>query len=56
MRISQDDESWRRILDYTCGDIDEGEEAVLASMQETLGIPDDIAQRYADTLQVKYAS
>jgi tellurite resistance protein len=38
------------------GDIDEGEEAVLASMQETLGIPDELAQRYADTLQVKYAS
>ena len=38
------------------GDIDDGEEAVLAAMQETLGIPDDVAQRYADTLQVKYAS
>jgi tellurite resistance protein len=38
------------------GDIDDGEEAVLAAMQETLGISDDIAQRYADTLQVKYAS
>jgi tellurite resistance protein len=38
------------------GDIDDGEEAVLAAMQETLGISDDVAQRYADTLQVKYAS
>jgi tellurite resistance protein len=38
------------------GDIDDGEEAVLAAMQEALGIPDDVAQRFADTLQVKYAS
>jgi tellurite resistance protein len=38
------------------GDIDDGEEAVLAAMQETLGISDDVAQRYAETLQVKYAS
>ncbi len=38
------------------GDIDDGEEAVLAAMQETLGISDDVAQQYADTLQVKYAS
>jgi tellurite resistance protein len=38
------------------GEIDEGEEAVLAAMQETLGIPDDVAQNIAEVLQVKYSS
>ena len=38
------------------GDVDEGEEAVLAAMQEALGISEDIATRYLETLQVKYAS
>jgi tellurite resistance protein len=38
------------------GEIDDGEEQVLSVMQETLAIPDDVAQRYAEVLQVKYAS
>lgn len=38
------------------GEIDDGEEEVLAAMQVSLGIPDEIAQRYADVLQVKYSS
>ena len=38
------------------GEIDEGEEAVLAAMQETLGIPDEVAQNFAEVLQVKYSS
>ena len=38
------------------GEIDDGEEQVLAVMQEALAIPDDVAQKYAEVLQVKYAS
>ncbi|HVK75004.1 MAG TPA: TerB family tellurite resistance protein [Kofleriaceae bacterium] len=43
-------------LALSSGDIDDGEEAVLAAMQETLGINDADAQRYADVLQVKYTT
>ncbi len=38
------------------GDIDDGEEAVLAAMQETLGIPDELAENIANVLMIKYAT
>jgi tellurite resistance protein len=37
------------------GDIDDGEEAVLASMAETLAISDALAENIANTLMIKYA-
>ena len=37
------------------GDIDDGEEAVLASMAETLAISDAFAENIANTLMIKYA-
>jgi tellurite resistance protein len=38
------------------GDIDEGEEAVLAAMQETLQIPGDLAENMANVLMIKYTT
>jgi tellurite resistance protein len=38
------------------GEIDDGEEAVLAAMQETLAIPDELVTRIADVLQIKYST
>lgn len=38
------------------GDIDDGEEAVLGAMQETLGLSDEFAENIANVLMIKYAS
>jgi len=38
------------------GEIDDGEEAVLAAMAETMRIPPDLADRIAGVLMIKYSS
>lgn len=38
------------------GEIDEGEEAVLAAMAETMRIPDDLQETIANVLMIKYAT
>ena len=38
------------------GEIDDGEEAVLAAMAETLRIPNDVTDRIASVLMIKYAT
>ncbi len=38
------------------GEIDDGEEVVLGSMQETLGINDQTAESFANVLAVKYST
>jgi hypothetical protein len=38
------------------GEIDDGEEAVLAAMAETMRIPNDLAERIASVLMIKYAT
>lgn len=36
------------------GEVDDGEEAVLNTMQETLKIPDEVAQNITNVLMIKY--
>ena len=43
-------------IGLSSGDIDEGEEAVLGAMQETLHISDDMATNIANVLMIKYGS
>jgi tellurite resistance protein len=38
------------------GEIDEGEEAVLAQMQGALGISDDVAENISNVLMIKYGT
>lgn len=38
------------------GEIDEGEEAVLGAMAETLRIPEEVQQRIAEVLMIKYTT
>lgn len=38
------------------GEIDEGEEAVLAQMQGSLGISDDVAENISNVLMIKYGT